>query len=530
MSAFEQLAEHLGSFRSAPFLFVGAGLSRRYLGLETWSGVLEKFAATTGKPYAYYVTSGNSDLTKVASVLADTFHEVWWNADDFEASREQYAQTGLRNRESPLKVEIAGHTREAMNNLPTEGELAEELELLGEAVIDGVITTNFDPLLEAIFDDHRVYVGQDQLLFSDPQGVGEIYKIHGSYDDPDSLVLTEADFERYRDRNPYLAAKLLTVFVEHPVLFLGYSLSDPNVQQILVSVARCLTTENLERLQHRLIFIRWDPDVSTPTFVRSVMSIEGFTIPVVTVTVEEFAGVFRVLSRLHRKFPARLLRQLKEHIYELVLSNEPSGRLFVQDIDADTNLNEIDVVFGVGVQDRLSSVGYVGVSRRDVLLDILRPESAFDPARMAGDALPVLIQRHPTAQIPMYRYLRGAGLLNDSGALVDGAQVDDAIRKRVAEGLDRLLPPEGTRDRCRRVLTAASGTLAGLIEKEDLHDILAAATMIPRDQLDLEELREFLDDHADAIDSGATSSWARLVCVYDYHAYSVITSPLADPS
>lgn len=525
MTAIEALAGHLNKFPSAPFLFVGSGLSRRYMGLETWQGLLERFAAATGKPYAYYVTSGDGDLPRVASVLAEAFHERWWTDDAFAGSRERYAETGLRNRESPLKVEVARHTGEALKKLPSEGPLAEELELLGEAVIDGIITTNYDGLLEHVLDDYRVYVGQDQLLFSDPQGVGEIYKIHGSHTDPDSLVLTAADFERYRDRNPYLAAKLLTVFVEHPVIFVGYSLSDPNIQQILVSVARCLTTENLSRLQDRLIFVRWDPDVGDASFVPSVISVEGFTIPVVTLTVADFADVFRVLGGLHRKFPARLLRQLKEHIYDLVLTNEPSARLFVQEIDAETNLDAVDVVFGVGVQDRLSAVGYVGINRRDVLMDVIKPVSDYDAERMVAEALPALIKRHPAAQIPMYRYLRGAGLLNTDGTLIQDASVDVVVAERVRPGLSRLQPPPAARDRCQRVLEEAGGTLSSLVEKEDLHDILAAAAMIPRAKVDLEDLRTFLEEHRAAVDSGAASGWARLVCVYDYYAFGLAGGP-----
>lgn len=290
MSAYEDLEAHLKGFATAPFLFVGSGFSRRYLQLETWSDLLAHFAEMTGKPYAYYVTSADGDLPRVASALADTFHDVWWQDARFADSRDRFGKGALVTREGPLKVEIARHVDGALTRLPTEGELAQEIELLGEAVIDGVITTNYDRLLEQVFDDYKVYTGQDQVLFSDPQGIGEIYKIHGSADDPESLVLSAADFTRYRDRNPYLAAKLLTIFVEHPVLFMGYSLTDANIREILVSVARCLTSENLPRLQDRLIFINWNPDAIEATFARSMMSIEGIAIPVITVETASFAG------------------------------------------------------------------------------------------------------------------------------------------------------------------------------------------------------------------------------------------------
>jgi hypothetical protein len=268
----------------------------------------------------------------VASAIADAFHDIWWSDARFADSRMTY-ENRLTNRESPFKVEVARLLQDAPVSLPREGPLAVELELLRHAVIDGVITTNYDSLLESIFDDYVVFVGQDQLLFSEPQGVGEIYKIHGSCDDPNSIVITEADYARFRDRNPYLAATLLTTFIDHPIVFLGYSLNDRNISEILVSIAKVLTTASLERLQDRLIFVQYDADVAEPTMVRSVVGFEGFTIPIVSVVVPAFDGVFRVLAATTRKFPARLLRQLKEHLYTLVLENQPAGRLFVQDIE-----------------------------------------------------------------------------------------------------------------------------------------------------------------------------------------------------
>jgi hypothetical protein len=520
MSDYDELVAHLARSRSAPFLFVGSGVSRRYLGLETWEGLLRRFAEMTPRPYAYYLTSGDGNLASVASALADAFHELWWTEDRFEESRRLFGDR-VTTRESPLKVEVARHVDAAMSGLVRSGPLHSELLSLERVVIDGAITTNYDPLLTTIFPDFKPYIGQEELLFSDTQNVGEIYAIHGSTAKPDSLVLTSNDYMRFRERNPYLAAKLLTIFVEHPIIFLGYSLSDPDVTQILVSVAKVLTTSNLSRLQDQLVFVQWDPDVASPQFSSPVIAVEGFTIPVRSLVVADFQGVFDVLAKVQRKFPARLLRQLKEHVYKLVLTKEPSERMHVQDIEANTNMDEIDVVFGVGVVDQLSDLGYVGLSRRNLLHDVLQIASSLNARRTANEALPAIL-RQP-GNVPIYRYLREAGLLDDQASLLPDADVDQRIAVRVGQGIQAFACSAADRGRAQRALEAVDGNPERLFAEQPLGDALAAVLLLQPEDLSFDSLARFLWSSRDVFENQhfLRTAWAKAVCFYDYHMFGI---------
>ncbi|MBA4056282.1 MAG: hypothetical protein C0490_16325, partial [Marivirga sp.] len=211
MAIKDQLVEIFRSRNSGPFLFVGSGFSRRYLGLEDWRGLLEKFCIS-GKPFEYYLASANGDYPTVATLLAKDFNEIWWGADEFTKSVERH-KSKIKDETSALRIEICNYLATLDQSKALLSEYKHEVELLSGLNVDGIITTNWDMFLEQLFPEHRVYIGQDELLFSNPQEIGEIYKIHGCTTRPSSLVLTKSDYIEFQERNAYLAAKLITLFV-----------------------------------------------------------------------------------------------------------------------------------------------------------------------------------------------------------------------------------------------------------------------------------------------------------------------------
>lgn len=504
------VADHLRG-KPAPFLFVGSGLTRRYTNAEDWEGLLRVFAGKTGRPYEYYRTSAEGDLPRVASKIAESFHDLWWSGDEYLSSRERWSAE-IRGSESALKVEVARHVSSVVGRLPKAGALANELGLLRAAVVDGIITTNFDPVLESIFPDFRVFVGQDEMLFSNPQGVGEIYKIHGSHSNPDSLVLTAADYRQFNERNAYLAAKLLTIFVEHPVIFLGYSLQDRNVRTVLQAIARCLTQENIDELRDRLIFVQWEKDAAAEIGPHT-LQMEDFVVTVLRVKVPDFIDLFETLGELPRVFPAKLLRQLKEHVYDLVLRDDPDQRLVVADIEG-RGIHEVDVVFGVGMKDRLGQVGYVGLNRWDLIDDIVDDGDTYDGLTIVTEVLPEML-RHP-GNVPVFKYLRQADMLTRKGEIKKSAAVGPKIRKMADTHRGGDPASQWHRNHASEHLEGVNG-ISDLEAQLGAKEVFKFGTCMPRSKVDPTELRDFLRRTVHMRSTTfENTQYAKLACYLDW--------------
>ena len=96
-----------------------------------------------------------------------------------------------------------------------------------------ICTTNFDTLLEdAMVQSQRpvsVIVTEDRLTVG-KKDEARIVKIHGDFNHPDKMVITERDFDLYLDRNPIMATFISNLFISSTMLLVGYSLDDADLR------------------------------------------------------------------------------------------------------------------------------------------------------------------------------------------------------------------------------------------------------------------------------------------------------------
>lgn len=511
MTLGESLLAHLKKFPSPPYLFIGSGMSRRYMGLEDWPGLLRKLCEIHNLDYGYLSTEAEGDLPQLASLIAKELQPKWWKEDRYKASREAYMKIAV-DSESALKIETTLYLKENAK-LTTSPELIAELELFKKVVADGVVTTNWDNLIETIFPGQTVYVGQEGLIFSQIHGIAEIYKIHGTQDDPLSLVFTTKDYERFHQKNPYLASKLLTFFVENPVVFLGYSLTDENILEIIHSILDGLSSENVGKLADRLVFIQWDKDCKDSRFERTILSHEGRTLPVYQGTTSSMADVLEALGKIKRQIPAKLLRLLKQQVYQLVHSTDPADRVYVQDIDDKTPLNEIEFAMGVGLLAKLRDVGYVAISREILARDLVFNDQGLNAKTVVEKSLPELLK--VARYVPVLKYIRIAK--NIPG--FDADLMDSRVNLAAGRTLDFYLKTTGSG---KLVENAKSfkGDFLAFSEHDTIERTMAYWHYLPElafqaDQVGdfLKEKFEFLINHENP---NIRTSFLKLISVYDY--------------
>ena len=136
----DKLEQIIESRQGGPFLFIGSGFSRRYLGLEDWKELLSKFCVT-GRPLEYYLAKANSIYPRAAKFLAEDFNEYWWNAEEYKKSVFS-SKTTIVDNSSALRLEISNYLSSLDYANIQKPEYLNEIELLSSLNVDGIITTN----------------------------------------------------------------------------------------------------------------------------------------------------------------------------------------------------------------------------------------------------------------------------------------------------------------------------------------------------------------------------------------------------
>jgi hypothetical protein len=358
----------LNDSNSRPILFVGAGISRRYINSPNWIGLLEYLIeANPNKKYpiGYYTQEKMDNLPQVGSLIVNEYYDyAWQKYSENVFPKELYGSN--HSRSIFLKYRIAEHLTSLINGFSIEGhQYYDELEALMQITPHAVITTNYDLLMEYIFPQHNPIIGQQVIRARESTNYGHLLKIHGCVTQPSEIVVSSEDYNTFMEKQKYLIAKLLTYFMEYPIVFLGYALADENVKSILSDVSEIIRSDDDEPVSN-IWFIEWQQDnissSSKPPTDKIVDLGNGKTIRINYLVVNSFIEVFKSLQQNINE-PVDIIRELENNIYNIVKSKTVTN-LAVDRIDLKTitDINKLANQLGFKAIEDMKNIEKVSVA------------------------------------------------------------------------------------------------------------------------------------------------------------------------
>src|SRR5690625_2478316 len=515
-------------------LFIGSGFSKRYLNAPDWEGLLRQVYGYMGKNSGEYAklkskirnTSDISNLSAghlnalIATEMEITFNKHYFNSDLIDQHPEW-----LKDDVSPFKLSVAS----VFDNYNITTEMRDEIawfkKLRGK--VHSIITTNYDHFIEDIleFKDESIFIGQHQLFNSLSVEVDEIYKLHGCVTTPEQIIITSTDYEHYKQNAKLFSAKLLTLISENPVIFLGYSIEDPNVQDTLSNLVSCLTEDQIEQLESHFYIVEYkqgEEELIEKQYMFPAESYDGtkVTFPVTVITTDNYQELYKQLSNLMPAMNITAVKQVKRIVKDIVIESsksipidEPIITIMMEDLNQLSTQSDNKMAIAVGKVDTINDYGYGIKPKIEIFEDVLLDNKNLDSTRL----LKGTYERHYLKikqNIPIFKYsTRVRQSVIDESPLVNAylkekRSLNSYLNKTLLKEVQRVpegstlkdLPIDYTANRRRKYLWIFKNIEN--IEIEEIQDFL------------VEELPKY-----ESFDGNNKGYYNRLISMYDLLKY-----------
>lgn len=413
-SILEKLVEN----RKMPVLFIGSGISKRYLyKFPDWETLLKtSFYKVNQDPYFYQQHKDEllrKNLTDfeinkaLGTIIENEFNRAFFQRKiKIKNPNPNWVSTGV----SPYKMYLSIKFKNMqLYNSPWAKKELEEFQKLKNKV-SAIITTNYDQFLEKhVFkNDYTVFKKQYEMFSSDSYNIAEIYKIHGCVTDADSIIITENDYKSFERTRRLFIAKMLTLFSESPIIFLGYSFTDENIQKIVQDFLDCLTQKDLDNIHEHLIFVSWKKNERNLIEIRNnITTTEGKIIPITEIQTDNFYSVFQILNKITPGISASKIRETRKVVKKIVDKSVDQGQetalmINIEDLDKISNTKALAIAVGYR-EDFIQDNGYKMFPESIIFEDILKDNQNLKPEKVCFDRYSSISYQRV---LPIFKYAK----------------------------------------------------------------------------------------------------------------------------
>ena len=387
-----KLSEFMGSYVNHPVVFVGAGFSRRYLtGTYSWPELLKKIVYELKGSYDFYFDSagrnanslGEVDLPKVASEIEIEFNRLLESDRNgkFKSINDRYYEYAASGNYSASRIKIFISELVDLHETNNNESYVTEMELFAKASrnIGSIITTNYDRFIETLIG-FKPIIGND-ILLSNPYG--SVYKIHGCVSHPESIVISESDYERFRVSNHLIRAQLISLFIHNPIIFIGYSISDENIRDILKTIFSYISKDSdlADKVRKNFLLIEREEGSDSLEVLEHDVVIENIgNIKINKIKTDNFSGVFEELVGLKLPVSSMDIRKVESVMRKIKEGGSVKVKI-VGDLDS---LSNDELVMAVGSVQKIT---YHYQSASEMVMNY------FDIMDSRNDALILLLNK-----------------------------------------------------------------------------------------------------------------------------------------
>ena len=493
--------EFVSQYNNHPVLFVGTGISLRYLSnTYSWDNLLKKISIDLKGNNEYYLTvkhkyfeDGKYRYDKIATEIEEEFNNLLLNDRNGkfkEVNDAFFKAMNEGNSLSRFKIYIAKLLSEFTYKKDKQDEIKEFKKIRKN--IGSIVTTNYDKFIEDTFE-FTPLIGNN-ILLSNPYG--SVYKIHGCVSDPSRIIINEKDYIDFESKYELIRAQLLSLFIHNPIIFIGYNVGDSNIKNILKTIFTYVepNSDIAREIRSNFLLIEYEENSTNLEVNEHDIDMEGFsTIRINKIRTDNYEYIYKALAGIHLPISAMDVRKVQSVVKEIYAGGEIKVSI-TEDLET---LKNRDKILAIGSHKTISYQYQTSAETISNYFKIL-DESNFQ--------LLSLIDKYKI-QKNQYFPIYGFSVINPN------ITVANKLKTYQVNNLKKT--KESTPNICKKKIHSTIDSVLSDPEIFDSYECSSIIYLILEDKIKLDDAEKYLRNYNDK----HCTNFRKLLCAYDYMRY-----------
>ncbi|MDV4269436.1 SIR2 family protein, partial [Acinetobacter baumannii] len=361
--------------------------------------------------------------------------------------------------------------------------------------ISSVVTTNYDRMIEDLIQ-FQPLIG-NEILLSNPYG--SIYKIHGCVNYPEKIILTENDYKNFAERYELIRAQLISLFVHNPIIFLGYSVGDDNIKEILSTIYKYveINSPQAEEIRKNFLLVEYEPGSDSLEIQDHDISINGSMIRINKVKTDDYISLFKAIEELSLPVSALEVRKVLEVVREIVAG----GTVKVSVADGLDTLKNSDKVLAIDSKEKVEYLYKYNNTAQLV-------SEYFDLIANKKDDVIILIDE---MGVPSNQWFPAYGF----SYICPELKCAEELKKSQADKIKDYCE----KSKKERYENFNATTIESVLQTDEIrktYKLEAIFYFVLNDTISLDDLKK----HIDTFPDDRSSEYRKLLCLYDIKKYA----------
>lgn len=319
-----EIQDFIQRYKNHPVLFLGTGISLRYLEKSfRWEELLSFIANEVSGSEEFFLdlkskhfNDGSINYEKIGSELEEKFNSVASSDRNgkFKSVNDKFYSFMKENKNySRFKIFIS----DLFANYAIKDETKPEIDRFKKIRknIASIITTNYDQFIEGFFEFSPL-IGND-ILLSNPYG--SVYKIHGCVSNIGNMIITEDDYRKFDKEYELIRAQLLSLFIHNPIIFIGYSIEDKNIRKILKTIFSYVDHKSdiAEKIKSNFLLVEYEKSSPNTLVTEYDINIDETIIKINQLKTDNFNVLYDAISNLHLPISAMDIRKVQDIVKDI---------------------------------------------------------------------------------------------------------------------------------------------------------------------------------------------------------------------